>query len=633
MNGLGRILRATLILFLLGGEPANAQTAVMRGGEHDGFTRLVFAATPSIDWTVSRVEGGLAISFRPGLPDLDLANVHDRITQDRLRAVRVEGDTLLLDLSCECGARIFAAGEGNVAIDIGAAFSRPETETTRPPARTASAGRILPLIDRPQTRAPIPYLAGFDTASAERSRDDGPSEEASASAGAPEIEAADVDSAGDGETAEVAGLQIAIHRHPGLRRPEGTPPPSAERRALAPSCELEPKAAGILQVDPDVVLEELWGAIAGIYDDGDGLSTSGARHLAIAYLQAGWGAEARQVLAAIPQADDPALDRIGALLDDDPEAEAPDPACGPASALLALRLGVTADRLDRTDLGDLARFLADLPHARIEHLAPALRRAAGYADARELESIIPDQDHHATTDPGSAAHLDEPAVHAVLQALDHGTADRLMFENALALRPSIPAGELRDQLDRVLARRLVEAGMTATALPLVATGAADADVLLAEAISSLPEAQAAEAAMRLLPHVTRGGRPAIDAARLFEMRGLEETARLFLDDGRVREGGGAMPRVSDRADNPWIARDLVHVASDGSADDADATHRLRGALAESILSRNGIPGAIADPANPIEAPEGDLARAERDLRDSRALREVVEALLSQPGAS
>ena len=634
MSGGARLLWVSILVFLLGGNPIAAATAVLRGGEHEGFTRLAFTSGRLLVWTAETVEGGIEIAFDPGLPALDTAATFSRIARARLTGLTVRGDTLRLDLGCDCGIRIFTDG-GIVAIDIGEALPKPgeRVVAAAPQVAPPPTARILPLVLPRADLAPLPHLSGFDDRGvdpqgAEQPPPAEPTEpRRPVAADTPDPVPAEAETAGP-------GLQIAIRRGP-VAPP--APPPGggpAFRTALASGCEFEGRALEILRNDPQAALDDLRGATARLHDDGGAPSREGAAAVAEAYLRAGWGAEARQIMAAVPGAEDPTLARLALLLDDVPGTDLPDASCGPASALLAIRAGAAEGAIARTEIDVLAAFVADLPPARRSHLLPALIRAAQEAGEDRLAGLLRDTTGPAPDTAGDPSHADEGAVHAVIAALDAPAPSSLMLENALALRPSLPEGSDRDRLDRLLARRLIEGGHVATALPLFADGGADADAGLSLALDVLPEGQAAEAAMRLLPHATRGGAAAIRAAHLFESRGLEETARLFRTDQRLGTGGPDLPRVADRPHDPWLARDLVHVAEDGVRDGASPRQHLRGRLAETILSRNGLPGG-GEPANRVtpDAPAGDIARGERELIDSRALRDILGDLLTEPDAS
>jgi hypothetical protein len=133
-----------LLLALVTGGPATAQTARVISGEHDRFTRLVIELPRPGPWRVGR--SGLGYGFAAedsAQPDYDLTTVWQRIPRTRLQALRVDrtSGALLLTLACDCHVLPFEYRPGTIVLDIregpapsGSAFEAP---FAIPTARTA----------------------------------------------------------------------------------------------------------------------------------------------------------------------------------------------------------------------------------------------------------------------------------------------------------------------------------------------------------------------------------------------------------------------------------------------------------------------------------------------------------------
>ncbi|MCH2093586.1 MAG: hypothetical protein MK160_00545 [Rhodobacteraceae bacterium] len=98
---------------------ASAEDVTIRGGEHNGFTRLVLSASEDFEWSErktanQRFEIRLPKSFR-----LNLNEAFSRISRARVaELVAVDRATLQISLACDCPVRIEDVGRGLVAIDV-----------------------------------------------------------------------------------------------------------------------------------------------------------------------------------------------------------------------------------------------------------------------------------------------------------------------------------------------------------------------------------------------------------------------------------------------------------------------------------------------------------------------------------
>ena len=81
-------LSSGLLALAAGAAPAAAaEGGAIRGGEHDGFTRIVLTVDPTTEWSLETADGRATLRF-PGkeLP-FSTRGVYDRIPRTRITSV------------------------------------------------------------------------------------------------------------------------------------------------------------------------------------------------------------------------------------------------------------------------------------------------------------------------------------------------------------------------------------------------------------------------------------------------------------------------------------------------------------------------------------------------------------------
>lgn len=151
------ILRA--LIFAIAGVIASqtqAQTIIMRSGEHYNFTRLVMRIPNNTDWSVT--QNGSTGIINLGLPEavFDTTSVFSLIPRDRITDLRQEapGQPLRIDLGCECRIDYFQQSGGYLVVDV-----REGIPQLTPPSPTTIVDSGLPLL------VPLPVQdppLGFD---------------------------------------------------------------------------------------------------------------------------------------------------------------------------------------------------------------------------------------------------------------------------------------------------------------------------------------------------------------------------------------------------------------------------------------------------------------------------------------
>ncbi len=127
------IARIALVLAALG-TPLSAETIGVRGGEHDGFTRLVFDFPYRMGWELEQDEvpvlkiAGRNITF-------DLGAAFQKITDQRVSALVPTGaGGIRLNLNCDCDIDAFWAGSTMLVLDLRDPEQMADV-TARPKAR------------------------------------------------------------------------------------------------------------------------------------------------------------------------------------------------------------------------------------------------------------------------------------------------------------------------------------------------------------------------------------------------------------------------------------------------------------------------------------------------------------------
>ncbi|WGH80171.1 hypothetical protein [Jannaschia ovalis] len=597
------MIRAVLVALglacLAGGAKAQDRIAV-QSGEHARFSRLVFPASGRIDWRVDRPgPGRVEIAFTGLRGTFDLDEVFRLIPRDRLEGIAASPNGIVLSLACDCPVSVSQIASDHIVIDIS------------DPAPTARAVAQPPV---PTLPLRLPQAADFAIGFPP-------------SAPMPPIARAGPDAPAGDAAAPLPQVAIRPFRAATILpgdAPEAAPPPR-------PTCDGESRIAQILLRDPEAELAELPGRTATLFDTRDTLMPGALRDLAERYAALGWGAETRHVLK-LTDNPDPILTAIALAAEGSEGPPGPDPACGPGSVTLALLVPGRAIDWRAVDSRALARFLAALPAARWQADGPRLRARLEREGQAGLLLIRPDAEMATEAGPPGldpAAGTGPAAIEAVIARLEDGARDAaalsdLDLANAVALRPSLPAGEAAARLDAALALSLVTRRRLADAAAMVRSDRISATAVLDHAREVLRPGDFAELAIRIRNHVAPGSDPALNAAAILDRFGLPDAAGAFLQAaGSPRD----VPRLAARPvaippAQPWLERDLV-----ASAEGAEDIPAPRAELARFVLHRNRRASAPAAPG-----PDPDLAAAQAALADSRRLAALVSDLLALEGA-
>lgn len=99
-----------------------AEGGPIRGGEHDGFTRIVLEVEPATEWSLESRDGRAVVTFPGRSIDFTTDGAFDRIPRSRITAIDVGtgrgGSVVALTLGCDCRVSTSFVGARFLAIDI-----------------------------------------------------------------------------------------------------------------------------------------------------------------------------------------------------------------------------------------------------------------------------------------------------------------------------------------------------------------------------------------------------------------------------------------------------------------------------------------------------------------------------------
>ncbi len=109
----------TMIL-AFGASFVNAQQAMVRSGEHEGFSRLAVDLRNRVPWEVSGAGKSQKVLFDSGAAGLNVSEAFDRISGNRIVSIDPlkDGSGIQLGLNCDCKLDVFWHGTSMLVIDI-----------------------------------------------------------------------------------------------------------------------------------------------------------------------------------------------------------------------------------------------------------------------------------------------------------------------------------------------------------------------------------------------------------------------------------------------------------------------------------------------------------------------------------
>ncbi|MFC3085883.1 hypothetical protein [Tabrizicola soli] len=429
--------------------PALAETASIRSGEHDGFTRLVVELPSASGWTLGRTPMGYGFAFAgPSQPDYELGRVWDLIPRTRLQALRVEpgSGALQLSLACDCHVLPFEYRPGVIVLDIkdgpapaGSGFEQPfdPGSAEAVPAPQAEATGYDWLSDLPgtagSTNSPLdlPELA-TGAVSLEPLRDQLLAEiSRGAAEGVVDMELpGKPPKVADAALEDLPGSHVHIGELPGVAASLGggsTEP--AILAECAPGEMLDLPAWG----EGQSALDLLAGGRSGFYGEFDAVKTDAVLESVRRHLFLGFGAEARQYAALVPTAEAPPelawYQSMSRLVEGESDPTTPFAKMLPCDGPAALWAAFALDRLPQgrdVNVAAIQRgFLALPPHLRTALGAGLAEKMLARGDGDAARLIRDSMERAPFADAGAIALLDAKVdLHAERPeaARDHAAA-------------------------------------------------------------------------------------------------------------------------------------------------------------------------------------------------------------------
>ncbi|AXT27931.1 hypothetical protein D1823_15990 [Ruegeria sp. AD91A] len=127
-----------------------AQGVVVRSGEHDGYTRLVFDVPPDTGWVLAQRKNGASITIALDDVTFKTNSVFGRLTTNRLTSLsqKSPGSALEMEFGCNCVASAFLYRNSMIVLDIMPGdFLPPLLEDIPPPLSGRTAEATPPYID------------------------------------------------------------------------------------------------------------------------------------------------------------------------------------------------------------------------------------------------------------------------------------------------------------------------------------------------------------------------------------------------------------------------------------------------------------------------------------------------------
>ncbi|MGP3696743.1 hypothetical protein [Rhodobacter sp. NSM] len=659
---------------MAGTQAATASEVAVRTGEHPGFTRLVVDDPDIRSWSLGRSGHDYELRVLPGGRSFALSGAFRQISRRRLAtlAVAPNGD-LKLGLGCDCHVQPVEIRPGVIVLDIydgpapaGARYEHPLPEEGQPslaqvrprgrPA-TAEARYDWRKIETPAAAPKLSMEPAVVTAMRQSLV-----EQLSRGAAAGAVDFVREPPPADPEAPPDPVGNIQILPEPGIdiaaeERPDGSLMASV---AECPSDERFDVASWRAE---GPVADQMGHALSGLTGEFDDPQPTALERAVRFYLSVGFGAEARQLLAAFPldMPDRDLWDAMARVLDGERQ---------PAGPLSSMANCDTA--------AALWSALADPPPTRREVNAPAVLRAfsALPPDLRQLLGPRLVEDFLNRKDDASAQSVNQ----AMLRGGDAPTAGATLSSARLSIArgEALSAADLArvgrqtgpdgaDALALLVEQKVIDRKVPTTEdvlalaalynenegtdlgrrlghayrLALAATGdyeqafsrrdlAPDADIEVWSVLADMgPDSALLEYAVLpdpgSAPDLPQPPRQIL-ADRLRTL-GLEGPANLWVQ----REPDAGSDARTENAPQGTDQKVAAASGSDPSAVDQVSTARDASGSAEADAQAAKVPAVAGLPQEGLSDPEGTLARSRALVEESAKARQRIEDLLRSAG--
>ncbi|EEE37191.1 hypothetical protein RKLH11_1027 [Rhodobacteraceae bacterium KLH11] len=299
------MIRALILILITIGTDAYAQALPVRSGEHDGYTRLVIQVPTGTGWALDQRQGGAGLSIAINGVTFDTSAVFSRLSGTRLQSLSQSEPGAELDLvfGCKCVATAFLHRQTMVVVDIAPGELIPtentkatipdlpiNTAVTKPlPGELPTSGLVLPLLQLSHRNFEDQLMSRI-LQSADREIVD--------------LELADV---GHRPSSDFGPLQATGELTPNLRvssvldNVQGHPNLAIPQFDTRPECITDSALAFETWASSEPFPEQVATLRNGLFQEFDRVDQSKALKLARLYAYYGFGIEATQMLALLPE--------------------------------------------------------------------------------------------------------------------------------------------------------------------------------------------------------------------------------------------------------------------------------------------------------------------------------------------
>ena len=115
-----RTLICVLAPTLFCGTGVQAQVVTVRGGNHDGFSRLVFYFQAGREWSLQKTDTGHLLSIDLESLGLRLSEVFEKIGRDKVTGITADRNrsTILIQTGCDCTLKAALLRPGMLVVDV-----------------------------------------------------------------------------------------------------------------------------------------------------------------------------------------------------------------------------------------------------------------------------------------------------------------------------------------------------------------------------------------------------------------------------------------------------------------------------------------------------------------------------------
>ncbi|MCC1492386.1 hypothetical protein [Cognatishimia sp. F0-27] len=113
-------VRKALIYFMFVASSASAQSVLVKSGDHEDFSRLVFYISDETEWSLLHNDRKVYLKILSAIDGFDLSTVFDRIGKSRILSIETssDGSGVEIELNCSCLVEYFKQSAELLVVDV-----------------------------------------------------------------------------------------------------------------------------------------------------------------------------------------------------------------------------------------------------------------------------------------------------------------------------------------------------------------------------------------------------------------------------------------------------------------------------------------------------------------------------------